>query len=493
MRRRLTVFLTFLGGLYFFLEFLVPATIPGGVTKLPQYGKVLSECGGRYDETSGAFVFDQAAAIEPALQQLKLTPFVVLPEAYRTRAVSLRPYKKGRMQAVNGLVVSVPVLATDEPSGIAGWQAEPSRWERTYASPIGPKRFAEVASRNGGRQVARLQDIDQVLAFARLAEVVTAAAEMGFTVVPPPLALDRPAWCEFGGRGTVLVRVVQDPADRPEDFYGYRVMPATWTTVMDTHRHFVFNAYQDEIMVGFICVGALAIGLGLINVLMSHGVNMLFRRRRWAYSAVLIVSMVGTMVVIGWDWHNSVTREAARQYELQTLTAKHTAAMTKWELGGRLEPMPGPSDFTLDDAEQARQQTMMPSKLGGTASLIYGQVIVGIGGLFVALGSAMFSLLAVYIAAAAYRAFRLKSGEAALMMVFAVMVMIGQTPLAVGLVDPLLRLVGITEGVTAIRAWVLVYVNTPAFRAIELGSAIAGLAMGFRVWLSMERGAFYGD
>jgi hypothetical protein len=493
MRRRLTIFLTFLGGLYFFLEFLIPATIPGGVTKLPQYGKVLSEAGGTYDEATGAFVFAQPQQAEQALKRLGLAKVVTLPAAYADREIRLRPFKKGRMSAVNGLVMSVPVADADGRDGVAGWSYEQPCWEREYPSPIGPRRFETVAARCGGRQVSWLADIDRTFEFEQFSAAVKACETMGIAVVPPVGTLDRAAWCELGRRGSVLVRIVQEAGDRQEDFFNYRSRSAQWTNATETTRYFVFNAYQDEITVAFICVGALAIGLGLINVLMSHGVTVLFRRRRWGYSATLVASMITTMVVIAWDWHGSVAKEAARKYERQTVAAKHAAAVTQWEREGRQGDMPAVADFALDEAEKATQKTMLPGKVAGDASLVYSKVLVGIGGLFVSLGSAMFSLLAVYIAAAAYRAFRLKSGEAALMMIFAVMVMIGQTPLAAGLVDPILRLVGITEGVTAIRAWVLVYVNTPAFRAIELGSAIAGLAMGFRVWLSMERGSFYSD
>lgn len=112
-------------------------------------------------------------------------------------------------------------------------------------------------------------------------------------------------------------------------------------------------------------------------------------------------------------------------------------------------------------------------------------------GFYVALGSAMFSLLAFYIATAAYRAFRIQSRESALLMVAALLVMLGQIPVGVWLADGLFRFVGLDGvSITQVRLWILRVINTAAFRGIALGSAIAGLSMAWRVWWSMESGAF---
>lgn len=102
-------------------------------------------------------------------------------------------------------------------------------------------------------------------------------------------------------------------------------------------------------------------------------------------------------------------------------------------------------------------------------------------GLYVALGAAMFSLLAFYIASAAYRAFRVKSAEALLMMIAALLVMLGQIPFGAYL----------WSSFPQARLWVLQVFSTPAFRGIALGAAVAGLAMAMRMWLSLETSAFY--
>ncbi|MFN8390011.1 MAG: hypothetical protein U0136_06950 [Bdellovibrionota bacterium] len=99
-------------------------------------------------------------------------------------------------------------------------------------------------------------------------------------------------------------------------------------------------------------------------------------------------------------------------------------------------------------------------------------------GFFVPLGAAMFSLLAFYIASAAYRSFRVKSVEASVMMLTSVVVILGQIPFGPIYISP---------DLPAVRLWLLQYINTPGNRAIYFGTTIAAFAMAVRMWFSLER------
>lgn len=91
--------------------------------------------------------------------------------------------------------------------------------------------------------------------------------------------------------------------------------------------------------------------------------------------------------------------------------------------------------------------------------------------------STMFSLLAFYIASAAFRAFRAKSALATVLLIAAVVVMLGQVPIG--------ELIG--EWFPKIGLWILRYPNTAAKRAIALGVGFGMLATQLKIIFGVER------
>ena len=51
------------------------------------------------------------------------------------------------------------------------------------------------------------------------------------------------------------------------------------------------DQYHDQITVGFIVVGAMAVGLGIINLLMVHGSKIIFSRQGWPNSLALLIGL----------------------------------------------------------------------------------------------------------------------------------------------------------------------------------------------------------
>ncbi len=113
-------------------------------------------------------------------------------------------------------------------------------------------------------------------------------------------------------------------------------------------------------------------------------------------------------------------------------------------------------------------------------------------GFLTSLQATMFSLIAFYIVSAAYRAFRIRSTEAGLMMAAAAIIMLGLVPIGVWFTSwipensswSFLRLENIMY-------WLLTGPNMTVQRAIGLGVAVGALATGLRIWLSLERGSFF--
>jgi len=92
--------------------------------------------------------------------------------------------------------------------------------------------------------------------------------------------------------------------------------------------------------------------------------------------------------------------------------------------------------------------------------------------------STMFSMLAFYIASAAFRAFRAKSALATLLLIAAVIVMLGQVPIG--------DLAG--RWLPNLGQWILRYPNLAAKRAIELGVGFGVLATCLKIIFGVERG-----
>jgi uncharacterized membrane protein len=114
-------------------------------------------------------------------------------------------------------------------------------------------------------------------------------------------------------------------------------------------------------------------------------------------------------------------------------------------------------------------------------------------GALTTLDATMFSIIAFYIVSAAYRAFRVKSAEATILLITAVIVMFGQV--AVG--QAMTRMNTSHNYYLSqlhfelIRDWILTVANSAAVRAIGFGLGIGAIAVALRIWLGLERGSYF--
>ncbi len=106
------------------------------------------------------------------------------------------------------------------------------------------------------------------------------------------------------------------------------------------------------------------------------------------------------------------------------------------------------------------------------------------------LQASMFAMVAFYIVSAAYRAFRIRSAEAALMMIAAFLVMLGFVPFGIWLTSGLPASLSFLH-LDIIRGWIMEIPNAAAQRGMAFGIGVGALAMGLRIWLSLERGAYF--
>ena len=180
---------------------------------------------------------------------------------------------------------------------------------------------------------------------------------------------------------------------------------------------------------------AFAIGLGIYSLMSVHLRNIAMKRSGWGNSATLIGGIV---------------------------------LMTVAHIGKEYVPDPKGPFKTLD--------------------------VILYDGLMKNLDATMFSIIAFYIVSAAYRAFRVRSIEATILLVAAALVMLGNVPIGQALTNWLPD--GKTEIMANLRLenigqWIQKRASSPATMAIDFGLAVGALATSLRLWLSLERGSYF--
>ncbi len=103
------------------------------------------------------------------------------------------------------------------------------------------------------------------------------------------------------------------------------------------------------------------------------------------------------------------------------------------------------------------------------------------------LQATQFALLAFFIASAAYRAFRLRSVEAAVLLAAALVIMVGRTPLGGYFSEWLPASLDFLR-IDRISLWIMKVPNTAGHRALLIGIALGVAAMVVRLLLGRERG-----
>jgi len=165
-------------------------------------------------------------------------------------------------------------------------------------------------------------------------------------------------------------------------------------------------------------IGGFALVLGVTSLFHLHAVKIRRKEAGWGYSAVLYAGMLGTVAV--------------------GLIA-----------GGKESGADGAST---------------------TFGWVYNFMMVPLQG-------TMFAILAFFIASAAYRSFRARSREAAVLLIAAVIVMMGRVPLG----EYLIPLSG------DVSQWILNVLNASVRRAILIGVSLGAVALSLKIIFGVER------
>jgi hypothetical protein len=93
------------------------------------------------------------------------------------------------------------------------------------------------------------------------------------------------------------------------------------------------------------------------------------------------------------------------------------------------------------------------------------------------MGATMFSLLAFFVASAAFRAFRASNWRATLLLTSAFLVMLGQVPIGAMIWDK----------IPLAKVWLMAIPNTAGQRAVMIGAAMGVVATSLRIIFGIER------
>ncbi len=183
----------------------------------------------------------------------------------------------------------------------------------------------------------------------------------------------------------------------------------------------VINSASATARDGVLLIINMAVFIGVISISQVHGRRISRRAERWEYSVVLMVFML-IMVITGLPFESA--------------------------------------GLGLDNTIYDFCFTNIQTPLGGT----------------------MYSILAFFITSAAYRAFRARNFEAALILVSGTIVVMSNAPLFTSAFPTFINW----------REWIFDVPNASTMRAVLMGAALGAIALAVRTLMGIERGYLRG-
>jgi hypothetical protein len=252
--------------------------------------------------------------------------------------------------------------------------------------------------------------------------------------------------------------------------------------------------------------------LGGVNILQVTWPKIRRREPDWQYKVMLLAS-AALMLVVGLPWHKLGD---ANEVKLETKVVGGMPVGSS--AGGGRIVVTAPDDVTVKigaitapaiakgqafniDVPAGETEVVLSRRMAGYRALTTkvnvaeGQIVEVRGDppmtwgrdgrvfvwiydhVFDPCNSTMFALLAFFVASAAFRAFRARNAEAALLLGAAILVMLGRAPLGRSISDVF----------PDFGQWLIDIPNNAGRRAIMMGAAIGAIATGLRVIVGLER------
>lgn len=203
---------------------------------------------------------------------------------------------------------------------------------------------------------------------------------------------------------------------------------------------------------------AMLLLLGVFSLIRIHVIRIAKMQKDWFFSIVMLVSLFGIASIGYWNWLQELWYLKSEDLDRLNAVAPNMR-FQEWPINRIL------LDLTFE-------------------------------GMLQAMDAAMFSIIAFYILSAAYRAFRIRSVEATILLASALLVMLSLLGAVEATWNGGIKMVtGGDSGhfannfrLSEIALFIRQSFQSPGLRAIDFGIGVGALAMALRLWLGLERG-----
>jgi hypothetical protein len=229
-------------------------------------------------------------------------------------------------------------------------------------------------------------------------------------------------------------------------------------------------------------VATMAQGLGIISLVWVHGGNIARRKKGWPQSIVVCVTFLAVASLLLWQYRLDAQRRALES-ETAVVVRTYEAALHSTDAAVQASPL---ANFT------PAQRELLERYYRYQATYQFQPRKFFLDTIYSPLAASVMSLLGFYITYAAYRAFRVRSLEATVMMLSAAIVIVGSDPLGNWLSHliggpanqpGLLHLPTLADLATRVM-------NSGMQRGLWVGISVAIIAVSVRILLGFERGLF---
>ncbi|MDD2997864.1 MAG: hypothetical protein EOM80_14785 [Erysipelotrichia bacterium] len=216
----------------------------------------------------------------------------------------------------------------------------------------------------------------------------------------------------------------------------------------------------------------------------------------WGYSLVLVLGFV-TMAILGflsgsWPMFEKEVQIGEKYWLLaeDSMSARYVtiSKVDRDEEGNLVVDAVPEGSTTPERAPVYRIKGSFMAWINSAQQVLF-------QGVFKAAQATMFSLLAFFVASASFRAFRVKSKEAGLLMGAAFIVMLGNVPIG-NLISKYLAyipLIGQYLDIAMIKEWIMAYPSSAAQSAILVGAMLGYISASMKIIFGVERSHLGGE